>query len=102
MRCLSKASVSRRQRMAFSERYPDGNPTGRPSSVISTSSPVSGASKEWLRMPSRYANGVPQNGGGSKSCSQVIHNRRTLNPADVSFWDTNVLLILNCLSPQDG
>jgi hypothetical protein len=36
--------------MAFSERHPDGNPTGRPSSVISTSSPVSGAAKKWLRM----------------------------------------------------
>ena len=28
--------------------------------------------------PCRYANGVPQNGVGSKSCSQVIHNQRTL------------------------
>ncbi len=28
--------------------------------------------------PCRYANDVPQNGGGSKSCSQVIHKPRTL------------------------
>ena len=61
MRRLPKASVSRRQRMAFSERHPDVIPTGKTIKRYFNLVTSLRSSKEMVaHTPCKYANGVPQ------------------------------------------